>query len=117
MINNISWADYCLAIGIFLVLYYALVLFIYFRKDINQIMSGRYSAAISAAGSARGSHANEPVNSDNLAGSIEELNSIRNQQCHSLQCLTDEIEAFLNQVSSASTSKDQLIALPQTNYR
>ncbi len=109
MINNISWADYCLALGTFLAIYYLLVLFFYFRKDISQTMSARNDGASFYDASVRQSHKNEQLSSDNLAVPIEDLNLLETKSANSLQYLSDEIEAFFNQVNGANTSKGRLI--------
>jgi hypothetical protein len=35
MINNISWASYCSAMGVLLVIYYSVVLFFFYRNDMR----------------------------------------------------------------------------------
>lgn len=109
MINNISWADYCLATGIFLAIYYLLVLFLYFRKDISQTMSARNDGATFYDASVRKSDENEQLSFDNLAVSTKDLNLLETKSANSLQYLSDEIEAFFSEVNAANTSKGRLI--------
>ncbi len=49
MFSTISWASYFEIIFILLVIYYIVILFIYYRKDIQKILSGKTQPVLAAS--------------------------------------------------------------------
>lgn len=50
MLKQISWTEYFVAIGLLLLIYYVLIVVVYFRSDIWQLVSGKKQLALATAG-------------------------------------------------------------------
>ncbi len=94
MINKISWASYYFAITLSVILYYLVVLIIYYKDDIKQLLYTRNS--ISPA------YKLKPIIENNFEGIDHNLLSI-------IQSLFDETTAFFNEASHANLSKEDIL--------
>lgn len=106
MIFQISWTDYFLTILALLAVYYAIILFTFYRKDFASILSKK---AIPAAGweSITGSE-NSLAVSPGKSGSVDKRSIAPNSGELLVQSLADELAAFLQQAGEGNFDKSQI---------
>lgn len=90
MFSSISWQSYISTVAILLVIYYAFVLYVYYRKDIVQFLTtGRYN----------GEGREQNMHADNTGA--EEQPAAENY--------IDEVKALIHQAGYSRLSKDELV--------
>ena len=90
MFSSISWQSYISTVAILLVIYYAFVLYVYYRKDIVQLLTtGRYN------GEAR----EQNMHNDNSESEEQEVTENH----------VDEVKALIHQAGYSRLSKDELV--------
>jgi len=112
MFSQISWTDYVQILFFLLGIYYAFVIFTYYRKDLFMLMSKRQKATgKTLAGPSLGS-SNLP---DNKYGNdvSQYMPQSGNHYDLMVQTLLDELNAFITEAGHHGFDKEQILASVQ----
>jgi hypothetical protein len=118
MINNISWTSYCYVLIQLLVIYYAFVLWYYYRKDFLQVLRSKFqqrnllvaevmpsAQEVMESKKKNGHHESSlPIDTVTFRGDLMgyKINTL-------VQGLSDEIKAYLRQAGKAGVVKEELL--------
>ena len=108
MVNNISWNSYWSALIVLVFLYYSFVLFVYYRSEILNHLSGKSrpspidSLELSHSVQKGNNPPNEILSGNHNSHSDEELLPV-------VQSLIDEMIAYLAQTGYASAVKEEIL--------
>lgn len=118
MINNISWTSYWYALFLLLVIYYAFVLWYYYRKYLFQLISNKFgkrkfqvATTITSPsgildGAKKNGHEFQPISHSTVTQSQEQPSC---EISAMYQALSDEIRAYLQQASTADADNEELL--------
>ena len=106
MFNNISWAEYALALTVCMLLYYGLVLLVYYRKDILHQFSKPVNQTTGT----------QPANITDPSPAAAEL-SLRETHAESLPELLLSLQALIRTASTKGYQKEELLLSLQLELR
>ncbi len=106
MLQNISWSAYLAFIGASSAVYYAWVLFVYYRHELIQV--GKSKQPVSAPALNFQSAASQPLNPEyNHADYLPKPADAAPPQM--IQSFTDEVKAYLEEAGHNETPKDVML--------
>ncbi len=110
MINNISWASYWQVIVITLLIYYGFVLYLFYRKDILNLVIGiqRRLLVEPIQGTPNKNPATDRNHRDEIIETILSTRDEAEELSPILQSLIDEVVAYLDQASYSKASKEEI---------
>ena len=90
MFSSVSWQSYISTLAILLFIYYSFILYVYYRKDIVQLLT---TGRVNSNGSQQSTHPNN-TRSEEQAGTDNYV---------------DEVKALIHQAGYSRLSKDELV--------
>ncbi len=112
MINNISWASYCYAMGVLLVIYYSVVLILFYRDDIRNIVFRSNTSPLPGPSSGELDLQQRMFDSHQDDGRLSPLGKLVRDEAYSPinPIFLDELNAFFQQAPATKFSKNELIS-------
>lgn len=108
MINNISWTSYGYAILGMALIYYSLVILIYFKQEVRELISGK---VVLNSGSGKLSQTNSVASPDALDKSMSLLpENSQASDSIALNALQEEFSAYLFQSSGKPGDRTKIIS-------
>ena len=95
MLNQISWATYFQTIGLLLIIYYAVILFLSYKKEISRLLvkSAQPALAIDQSGK----------------DSFPEVNRETFSQSETIEYILDEVRALIRQAGYSRSPKEEVL--------
>jgi hypothetical protein len=104
MFSNISWSEYLTFISVSALIWYAFVLYTYYRHDLFQTLQGKKIAALNNL--SFGDHTTSHHQSDAV---LEIYQPKEAESVHVVQAITDEIQAYLEEAGKNEVGKEDLV--------
>jgi len=104
MFSNVSWSEYLTFISVSTLIWYAYVLYIYYRHDLFQTLKGKKIAGakdLNFHGHASDYHQPDAV--------FEIYQPKEGEGVHIVQAVTDEIQAYLEEAGKNEVGKEELV--------
>ena len=104
MFSNVSWSEYLTFISVSALIWYAFVLYTYYRQDLFQTLQGKKIPAINNL--SFGDHTTSHHQSDAV---LENYQPKEAESVHVIQAVTDEIQAYLEEAGKNEVGKEELV--------
>ena len=115
MLNNISWASYFYALTILLTVYYAVILVLFYRSEVLQLLIHKrlfllvkFKAFANRIEDARmGGNQSKMLQENSESTTFESRAEVHNTQIE--QAALDEVKAYITQAAQYNTIKEELL--------